>query len=82
MRRRRAEVVVVAGFLTGVFAGGVFILATGLGAGFPTLDRYRFFFFDFVEGAVVFVGAVVDAPRHTPTATSTANPTLANGIIL
>jgi hypothetical protein len=78
---RRRTVVVVAGFLTGVFAGRVFLAASGFGAGLPTLDRYRFFF-DFVDGAAVLAGVCVDAPRHTPTATSTAHPTLVNKIIL
>jgi hypothetical protein len=78
--RRRTEAVVV-DFLTTVFAGGVFVLATGVGAGFPTLERYRFFL-DFVDGAVVFAGVGVDAPRHTPTATDKTHPALIHKIIL
>jgi hypothetical protein len=79
-RRRTAEVVATT-FFAAVFAGAFFVLARVLGAGFPTLERY-FFFFDFVEGAVFFFGAASVAPRHTPTATSTASPTLGNEIIL
>jgi hypothetical protein len=76
--RRRT---VVATFVAAVFTGAFFV-ATVLGAGLPILERY-FFFLNRVDGAVVFfvAGAVV-APRHTPTATSAANPTLVNEIIL
>jgi hypothetical protein len=76
--RRRT---VVATFRAAVFTGAFFAAAAVLGTGFPMLDRY-FFFFDFVEGAVVFVGAATVAPRHTPTATSAVSPTLVNEIIL
>jgi hypothetical protein len=73
--------VVVATFFGAAFTGAFFAVAAVLGAVLPTLDRY-FFFFDFVEGAVVLVGVVVAAPRHTPTATDRTHPTLASKIIL
>jgi hypothetical protein len=63
-----------AALLTGFFLAP----ATGL----PALDRY-FFFFDFMDrtgGLLGGKGAV--APRHTPTATSAASPTLVKKIIL
>jgi hypothetical protein len=64
-----------AAVLTGPFFAAVF------GAGLPTLERY-FLLFDFVEGAVGLVGVLVDAPRHTPTATDRTHPALASEIIL
>jgi hypothetical protein len=77
--RRRA---VAAGFFeVADFTGAFFAAAAVFGAGLPTLDRY-FLFFDFVEGAVVFVGGVVAAPRHTPRATDRTHPALASEIIL
>src|SRR5271163_4343536 len=79
-RRRTAEAVFTT-FLAAVFTGAFFVLAAVLGAGLPMLDRYLFFF-DLVDGGVVLVLTGTEAPRHTPTATSTANPTLVNKIIL
>jgi hypothetical protein len=74
LMRRAVEVTFFTALLTGFFLAA----ATGL----PALDRYLFFF-DFVEGAVVLVGVEeAVAPRHTPTATSAANPTLGKEIIL
>jgi hypothetical protein len=75
-RRRTAETVLTTLFAA-VFTGVFLTLATGL----PALERYLFFF-DFVAGGVVFLVAGSAAPRHTPTATSTANPTLGHKIIL
>jgi hypothetical protein len=87
-RRRTAEAVLavvleaeVPTFFATVFTGAFFAVAAVFGARLPTLDRY-FLFFDFVEGAVVLVGVVVAAPRHTPTATDRTHPTLASEIIL
>jgi hypothetical protein len=71
----------VATFFGAVFTGAFFAVAAVFGAGLPTLDRY-FLFFDFVEVAVVLVGVVVAAPRHTPTAKDRTHPTLASEIIL
>jgi hypothetical protein len=78
--RRRTEEAVVPAFLAADFTGVFVVLATVFGAGLPMLDRYRFFF-GFVTGAVVFVGAGTDAPKHTPSEASAATPTLKNEII-
>jgi hypothetical protein len=78
LTREEARRAVETTFFAALFTG--FFLAAA--AGLPALDRYRFFF-DFVDGAGVLVGVEgAVAPRHTPTATSAANPTLGKEIIL